>query len=882
MPVELTLNLIFLTLCITLVFAMQAGFFCLEAGLSRSKNSINVAMKNIMDMCVATCLFWLCGYGLMFGESFSGWTGLSQFFLDPREISSRETMNFLFQMVFCGTAITIASGAVAERMRFRAYLIFTVVISGLVYPLFGHWAWGVHDGEATGWLKSLGFIDFAGSTVIHSVGGWCALAAVMVIGPRFGRFVDGSKKNAFQGHNLPLAALGVFILWTGWLGFNAGCEGGFTSRTPLILVNTVLASAFGGIVTYSIQTAQGKLIQVDLILNGILAGLVAITAGCHVYSPWAAVLVGSFAAYAMMYSTELLARFKIDDVVGAFPVHGGSGVWGTIAVALFAPIDSLTPGYSRVDQLFVQLLGCLVAMVWAFGTSWVFLKVFARVTSLRVTEEEEQAGLNTVEHGATTELHGLFTTMQSHLNGNYSKRAEADPFTDAGLIAMQYNRVVETNQKILTDLAKRELMLSQAKDAAEAAAESKSEFLANMSHEIRTPMTAILGYTEVMKDELSGKPGSHIHMDAIQTIQKNGDHLLHIINDILDLSKLDAGKKTLERMPCTPHQLLDDVMELMKVKAEPKGIELIHNRNFPLPEMVNTDPTRIRQILVNLIGNAIKFTETGSVTLSAAMSSNNKNLLEIDVTDTGIGMTSEQAENLFKPFIQADNSTTRKFGGTGLGLSISKRLAEMLGGDIEIIKSAPKSGSTFRVSIDIGLYDEKSLIGWNKAESIKQQNQPQTIETVKSFKAPEEFDVLLAEDGPDNQRLISFLLKKEGAHVTLAQNGYEAFQMAVEKQKRGEQFDAILMDMQMPVLDGYQATEKLREAGYRAPIIALTAHAMSGDREKCLESGCDDFLTKPIEKDKFIEIIHFQINRYRYLMSPSAMGVEVHSTGSGI
>ncbi|MCA9040015.1 MAG: ammonium transporter [Planctomycetaceae bacterium] len=880
MSVSLTTDHLFMLFCTALVFTMQAGFFCLEAGLSRSKNSINVAMKNIMDMCVATCLFWCCGFGLMFGESIEGWAGTSYFFLDPQTYGINNSFKFLFHMVMCGTAITIASGAVAERMKFRAYLIFTVLISALTYPLFGHWAWGIHDGATTGWLKDLGFIDFAGSTVVHSIGGWCALAAVIVIGPRYGRFDKEGRKHSFQGHNLPLAALGVFILWTGWLGFNAGSEEHFTNRTPLILINTVLASAFGGLVTYLIQTAQGKLIQVDLVLNGILAGLVAVTAGCHVYTPWIAVLVGSFAAYAMIYATDVLTKLKIDDVVGAFPVHAGSGVWGTIAVALFAPIDSLTPGYSRVDQLLVQLLGCLIAMVWAFGTSWLFLKLFSQVQSLRVTEEAEQAGLNTVEHGATTEMHDLLTTMQSHLNGDHHAIAEADPFTDAGLIAMQYNRVVETNQKMLTDLTKREVMLSKAKEAAEAAAQSKTEFLANMSHEIRTPMTAILGYTELLKDEIETQPDAENQLDAIETIQKNGDHLLTIINDILDLSKLEAGKMTIEQVPCSPHQLLRDVIELMEVKATAKQIKLIHNQENLLPEIINSDPTRLRQILVNLIGNAIKFTEVGNVTVKAQMSSTTSNLLEIEVTDTGIGMTEEQAHGLFMPFIQADTSMTRKFGGTGLGLSISKRLAEMLGGDIEIVRTKADEGSTFRVSIDVGTHDPSSLISWDKS---KTKAEPSTeITPIPENISASEFNVLLAEDGLDNQRLISFLLKKEGAEVTLAQNGYEAFEKGIGRLKTGKHYDLILMDMQMPVLDGYEATAKLREAGYKAPIIALTAHAMNGDREKCLEAGCDDFLTKPLEKEKFIETIHYQVNRYRYLLQPESSIDLVHSTGSGI
>ncbi len=388
--------------------------------------------------------------------------------------------------------------------------------------------------------------------------------------------------------------------------------------------------------------------------------------------------------------------------------------------------------------------------------------------------------------------------------------------------------------------------------AAEVANASKSEFLANMSHEIRTPMTAILGFSENLLDpDLSESD----RLNAINTIRRNGKHLLSIINDILDLSKIEAGKLEMECTRCSPLEMLADVKSLMRVRAEAKGLAFDVEYAGPVPETIQSDPTRLRQILINLLGNAIKFTETGGVRV-AALCVNDEDRgarMQFDVIDTGVGMTAEQLARLFQPFTQADTSTTREFGGTGLGLTISKRLAEMLGGDITV-ESEPGKSSTFRLTVAAGPLDNVRIFDSPaEAEILKTERQ----DKASAARAAEQLDcrILLAEDGPDNQRLISFILKKAGAAVTVAENGKVALDRALAARDEGNPFDVILMDMQMPVLDGYQATRQLRSRGYAALIIALTAHAMAGDREKCLEAGCDDYAAKPIDRRKLIEKI---------------------------
>ena len=389
--------------------------------------------------------------------------------------------------------------------------------------------------------------------------------------------------------------------------------------------------------------------------------------------------------------------------------------------------------------------------------------------------------------------------------------------------------------------------LKAAKQSAETATQTKNEFLANMSHEIRTPMTAILGFSDV----LLGSVSEPDQVDGLRTIKKNGEYLLGIINDILDISKIESGKLEVEQIECSPHEILAEVASLLRVKASAKRLPLEVQYETALPETIRSDPTRLRQILINLTGNAIKFTELGSVRLVArALDVESEDpQLQIDVVDTGIGVNAGQRDKLFQPFCQADTSTTRRFGGTGLGLAISKRLAEMLGGEIVVYRTS-SAGSTFRVTVSAGPLD-----GVRMLDAPHQEPGADPGDARQRREEPLACRVLLAEDGPDNQRLLSFVLKKAGAEVTVAENGQVAFDEALAARAAGNQFDVVLMDMQMPVLDGYEATRRLRDAGYAGPIVALTAHAMSGDRAKCIAAGCDDYTTKPIDRDALVQLV---------------------------
>ena len=377
-----------------LVFFMQAGFAMVEAGFTRAKNAINIMMKNLMDFSMGTLAFWAIGFGLMFGASSSGWLGTSGFFLSDFTVGGDPWVLafWMFQVVFAATAATIVSGAMAERTKFSSYMIYSVIICGVIYPVFGGWAWGglFHGG---GWLEKLGFIDFAGSTVVHSVGGWAALAGAIVLGPRIGKYTKDGKVRPILGHNLPLAALGVFILWLGWFGFNPGSTTAASKDIAMIFVNTNLAAAAGAVLAMFTSWMRIGKPDVGMSLNGALAGLVAITAGCANVTPLSAVIIGAIAGIIVVFAVFFFDKIKVDDPVGAVSVHGINGAWGTLAAGLF------NIGGTSGKIIGVQLLGIGACFVWTFATAFILFKVIDKTVGLRVTPDEEREGLDYTEHG---------------------------------------------------------------------------------------------------------------------------------------------------------------------------------------------------------------------------------------------------------------------------------------------------------------------------------------------------------------------------------------------------------------------------------------------------------------------------------------------------
>ncbi|MCX7633593.1 MAG: ammonium transporter [Turneriella sp.] len=445
-----------------LVLFMQAGFLCVESGLTRSKNSINVAIKNVTDFGVATVAFWLLGFGLMFGQSYAGITGTSGFLAIFNGGSGWISTFFIYQLMFCGTASTIVSGAVAERMSFTAYVIGTAIISLIVYPLGGHWAWGGAIAETgKGWLAAKGFVDFAGSTVVHSVGGWVALAALLHIGARAGRFGEDGNVNKMNPSNLPLAMLGGIILWFGWIGFNGGSTLALNEQVGPIIAKTLLAGAVGMLAALFSGWLKQGYAEATQPLNGSLAGLVAITAGCHAVNEWQAALIGLVGGLLVLPAEKLLEKLKIDDAVGAIPVHLVAGIWGTLAVGIFGDMQKLGTGLSRGEQIGIQLLGIFCIGAFAFSVAYLLLGIINRILPLRVSYEDEKNGLNISEHRARTDLVDLFFVMDHQKKtGDLSYDVPVEPFTEVGQIAERYNEVLAKVRSTLAEneRAKQELV----------------------------------------------------------------------------------------------------------------------------------------------------------------------------------------------------------------------------------------------------------------------------------------------------------------------------------------------------------------------------------------------------------------------------------------
>lgn len=907
-----------------------------------------------------------------------------------------------------------------------------------------------------------------------------------------------------------MAALGTLILWFGWFGFNGGSTLAVNDAVPLILLNTNLAAAAGGIAALLRSWASSHKPDVGEVLNGIIAGLVGTTACCHVVEPIGAVVVGAVAAVVCHAGVRILERWKIDDVIGAFPAHGLAGVWGTLAVALLGDVEAIGTGLSRSEQLGVQLVGVGSCFAWAFCVGWILFAGINCFWPLRASRRAEREGLNAAEHHASTELIDLLGRMGRHRTGGDLRPVAVEPHTEVGQIAAQYNRVLDRiaeeishrdaaavaprtaeekyrgifenavegiyrssldgqfldfnpslarilgyesaeqledelsdiarqfysdperreefllhverdgtiqnfesmavrrdgtqirvceNARVVRDANGRTLYyegtiedvtqirmaekLKREKEAADARDRAKSTFLANVSHEIRTPLNGVVGMLELLgKTELNDR---QLRYSRIAT--SSAGALLSLINDILDFSKIEAGKLEVEHISFELHVLLEDVVEMFSMQAIDQGVELTCFVRTDVPTRVCGDPVRIRQILINLVGNALKFTDSGEIRIEAALDSTSPRI-RLSVRDTGIGISPDRQVDLFKPFSQLDASTTREYGGTGLGLAICAQLAELMGGAMTV-QSESGAGAEFTCTIPLPAVGEMSdsvsltripkgvrAIAVDDNETIREMlfeqlsawgievevyNEPQQVLAVldENRKKPDRFQfaivdqempgltgvelvrairersewqdlkmmilspldriiapsqtaelriqavvtkpirqsrlydviagllsdgvddphpvaqrsrpgpnrrltgrALVAEDNGVNQLFIREILNEFGVECEVVPNG----EQAVERLKQ-ESFDVVFMDCQMPVMDGFAATHTIRDLQDRGlladpgriQIIALTANAVTGDRQRCLAAGMDDYITKPVDPtvlfDKLDELL---------------------------
>ena len=711
------INLLWMLICAILVFMMQAGFMCLESGIIRNKNNINVALKNVSDFGISIVSYWIIGYGIMFGASQNGLFGTNNFFFDPSGTStSGPAMTFfIFQSMFCATAASIISGSVAERLKFNSYLIITALVGTIIYPVVGHWAWANSNDNfggdgTTGWLYDLGLLDFAGSTVVHSTGGWVGLAAILIIGPRTGRFVEG-KVRKFSPSNLPLSVLGVLLLGFGWHGFNGGSQLVLDDAVPGILLNTFLAAAAGIVACLIFWGAQNGTAPAGDLINGLLAGLVAITASCNIVTPMGSIIIGAGGGLVAMYATRLLERFELDDPVGAIPVHLAGGIFGTLALPFFATEEMLLgnsqlisySGNIRIDQFIAQLSGAFSIGLYTFIVSYTILKAINSYNPLRVSQEAEDIGLNIAEHDSSSDHIDLLKVMQYQSEtGNLSIRGPEDLFTEAGQIGYHYNILMEKLEESGKVMHRQKNELQIAMEKARSASQAKTDFLAKVSHELRTPLNAIIGYSEMLMEEAEDD-GLETYSDDLTKIHSSGEHLLTLINDILDISKIEAGKMDLYLEDFKLKDFISQVISTAQPLVEKNRNKMVVELDDSIGTLRN-DETKLRQVLLNLLSNAAKFTEGGVIKLKISKAA--RSSVKFELSDTGIGMTPKQLKNVFEEFMQAETSTSKKYGGTGLGLPISKKITEMMDGKIEI-KSEVGEGTTFTITIPKTIKEKK-------------------------------------------------------------------------------------------------------------------------------------------------------------------------------
>ena len=646
--------------CAILVFIMQAGFMCVESGLSRHKNSINVALKNAADFGVSVVVFWLFGFGLMFGKSFNGLFG-TDLFMFATDISQYQTY-FVFQAMFVATAATIISGAVAERLKFVGYLVMTIFATGVIYPIVGHWAWSSsYLGEAMnkGWLASLGFVDFAGSTIVHSVGGWIALSGILILGPRIGKYSEANK-GKFTGSSFPLAVLGTLILWFGWFGFNGGSNGAMDDTVPLILINTFLAASFGLITSLVISFALFKKPDPFYVILGPLAGLVSITAACNSVNSLLAILIGIIGTIIAIIVHEFLNKKEIDDVVGAVPVHLAAGVWGTLAVGIFSNLEILGTGLSRIDQIKAQLIGISTIGLFAFVTSFIFFKIINYFYPLRVSPLHEELGLNIAEHGAVSVEHDLIAILDKQSkSGDLKIRGPQDPFTAGGVIGLYYNKLMSKLEDSETE---------------------KNKWRERISKEVNLAVKVQENF--LPKRNLNNFPVSGINIPAREvsgdffSFYPHNESIYFIIADV-------AGKGIHAGMVMAKASTLFEIMSKDKVDPD----EMMYHMNNDLYQ-TKTAGMFVTCILgeYDLVSEEIRWVNAGHQ--PALVRSNDGNYSEFASSSTPLGVIKHKDKNVYK--LEKTNLSTSRFYifTDGLSESLDKSGEEIgINGSIKIIEN---------------------------------------------------------------------------------------------------------------------------------------------------------------------------------------------------
>ncbi len=630
-------NSVWKTTATFLVLFMQVGFLALESGWVRSKNSISVAQRNIADFCICFLVFFLFGFMIAFGPSLSGvigwdWSGKNQFIDNNIDL-------FLFQAVFAGAAVTIASGTLAERMAFRAYLFLAIITSAFIYPVVCHWVWGsaiISDNAS--WLYNMGYRDYAGSTVVHAVGGWVALTAALILGPRAGKFDENGKPQKMPCHSMVLSGIGAIILLISWIGFNAGSAQPATPEFKLIILNTLLSGSAGMVAALLFGHYRDSAFQPQRSTNGLLGGLVAICASCNTVSPHSAIMIGLISGVVVCLSEDFIERkLKVDDVVGAISVHAVCGTVGSLLFAFFAPTEALPAG-NRFDQLLIQVMGAGTIFLYTATVSFVLISSLNFFVPIRISFEAEELGSNISEHNISLETEAL----------------------------------LEKERKIN---------------------EEQRQFIRMASHEFRTPLSII----DTLAHNLKRRWHKYNQSDAtikILNIQKSVKRLTNLIDTVLNAGKTEHGAITCSPEPVLLYEYILEKKTQLEIASDKHNIQLMISADKNI--CINIDRSLFDHVVDNLISNAIKYSPKGG-NIDIEVSDKDDQVC-IAVRDYGIGIPDVEVSKLFNKYFRA--STASGIGGTGIGLTVVKSFVEMHNGTIEV-ESSVGEGTCFTISVPV-------------------------------------------------------------------------------------------------------------------------------------------------------------------------------------